>query len=183
MKPLVYVAWGLLVIVADLSVNGFDLVADPAGWVLILVGVGNLPARAPWRGQLTLIAGLGTAVSVALWFPGVDSALELPSGWLAWCDGLPQWIFTVLLCLSLARLARAAGDLKAEAWLHGGALATVVTSALVLVVVVVVNPATIVALVVLGLAAFVFVVVLLFVYAGRGWAAPDATVPVGAPRA
>lgn len=183
MKPLVYVAWGLLVIFADVSVDGFDLVADPAGWVLILVGVGNLPARTPWRGELTLLGALGTAVSVAMWFPGMGEALGLTSGWLAWLEGVPQWVLTVVLCLSLARLARAQGDLLAATWLHRGAIATVATAALLLVVLVVTTEVAIVALVVLGLAAFVFVVVLLFAYAGRGWAAPDSTAPAGAPPA
>ncbi len=70
MKPLQTVACGMVAIVVHLNVNGYDLVADPVGWLLVIRGVDRLPRRLPWRNPIQLFSALALAASVLLWFPG-----------------------------------------------------------------------------------------------------------------
>ena len=48
MKPLQSVAMGFVFIALYARWHGYDLYADPVGWVLVLLGVRRLPAGTPY---------------------------------------------------------------------------------------------------------------------------------------
>jgi len=68
-KPLQAVAMGLVIVLLSARVNGYDLLADPLGWVLVLIGLGSVPV--PQRGALRALATVSLVVSVVVWFPAV----------------------------------------------------------------------------------------------------------------
>jgi hypothetical protein len=76
--------WGLLVVILDLSINGFDLLADGVGYLIVAAGCGGLSSLSPrfstarklcfvlcalWLvgfavgGDLAVIYGLGTMIA------------------------------------------------------------------------------------------------------------------------
>lgn len=72
MTPLARVAWGFLVVVVDVRTDGFDLVPDPLGWVLVLAGLVPLAGRDPWFAAASAASAVGLLVSLpqALAEPG-----------------------------------------------------------------------------------------------------------------
>ena len=46
-KPLQAVAMGLVIVLLGATVSGYDLLADPVGWLLVLVGLATLPVPGP----------------------------------------------------------------------------------------------------------------------------------------
>jgi hypothetical protein len=102
--PLQKVAMGLVIVFLTASFGGYDALADPLGWLLVIAGL--LPLRDRWpegsHGPRTvLLAGLAAAVSVPEFFPVVQEQL-VPSG--RWALSLPQTLFCVVLCTALAAL-------------------------------------------------------------------------------
>lgn len=80
----------------------YDALADPFGWLLVVLGVRTLRSAdktfdASWWAALT--AG---AVSVPLWIPQLNHHLDDPSRWAL---SLPQLVFCFLLTRAAARLA------------------------------------------------------------------------------
>jgi hypothetical protein len=70
LRPLRLLFWGLVMVVADVRINGLDLVPDPVGWLVALVAAVRL---ARWhRGFLLGAAGsvLGLVVSLPDWVGG-----------------------------------------------------------------------------------------------------------------
>lgn len=65
------VAWGLLVVLLDLPLNGFDVLPDVAGWVLVVLGLWDLAQRQPLlrraRGA-AILATVCAATQFALFF-------------------------------------------------------------------------------------------------------------------
>lgn len=116
MRPLQSIAMGLVVIGLRAAFAGYDALPDPAGWVLVLLGVRGLPDDLPQRRDLTLLAVLAGVVSVPLWVPEVSDRLYDTHASLGWAANLPQLGFVILLCLVLARRAAADGDTGAAAW-------------------------------------------------------------------
>lgn len=47
LRPCRSMAWGLLVVVLDLRINGVDLVLDPVGWAMMAVAAGRLARAFP----------------------------------------------------------------------------------------------------------------------------------------
>lgn len=91
---------GLVIVVLRAPFGGFDALADPVGWGLVVAGL--LPLRGRLRqsgGTLLGCAALAGVVSVPLWLPAVDERLA-PSG--QWAASLPQTLFCLLLCVVLA---------------------------------------------------------------------------------
>jgi hypothetical protein len=97
--PLQKVGMGLVVVFLTASFGGYDALADPIGWLLVISGL--LTLRRVWpQGPSTLLwAGLAAAVSVPVFLPAVEERL-VPSG--RWALSLPQTIFCIVLCTALA---------------------------------------------------------------------------------
>ncbi len=99
MLPLQWVAAGLVLVVLDVFVGGFDVLADWLGWLLALGAV--LALRRPLGPGPAVAAAISLVVAVAGWVPGL---LEVEDSSLAWALSLPQAVFCVLLALRLAEL-------------------------------------------------------------------------------
>ena len=135
MKPFQSVAagWFFLLLVAD--AGGYDLYADPAGWLLILLGVRRLPVTFPFRDTLLWVGVLAGVVSVGLWLPQVGGRLDGAEPALAWAVNLPQFGWLALFCHAAATAATEGGDSRATAWFRTllvGAVAVIVLPVLVL---------------------------------------------------
>lgn len=114
MTPLQKVAMGEVIILVDTSVNGFDLVPDVLGWVLIVMGVAQLRDRLS-TSALVLLALVGGAVAVAELVPGLLTGLPESVGWLL---SLPQLAFDIVLCTEVAALVQQplAGRFRVLRW-------------------------------------------------------------------
>lgn len=174
MKPLQLTGLGFVLLVLETPVHGYDVYADPVGWVFVLLGLRALRRDFPHRGGLLCAGAVALVVSVPLWVPFVLDALDDADDSLAWTANLPRFGTTALLCFAFARAATDATDLRAAAWWRTLYLGTLVVIAL---------PVLIfggglhalddvagagVVLVPLG------ITVLLFVHSGREWAASAA---------
>ena len=115
MRPLQSIAMGLVIIVLD-TMSAYDVLPDPLGWVLVVLGVRGLPTDLPHRRALASVTLLAAAVSLPLWVPGVADALYDTHPSLLWAVNLPQLGFAGLLCFVLGRRAAAGGDTGAAAW-------------------------------------------------------------------
>lgn len=170
MLPLQSIAMGLLVVALSAPAGGYDVLADPLGWVLVLLGVARVPEG---RGLLLALAGLALVVATVLWFPAVRQPLVGGDPALTWGANLPQLAFTAALLWRLRADARAGGDVRAANWLR---------TTLVAVVVIGLAPAVVfgggqgdtaslaAATYIAAGFAIVLVIVLLFAYARREWA-------------
>lgn len=168
MKPLQSVAMGLVIVVLVARFGGYDALADPVGWLLVLWGVRRLPDRAP----LLALAVAALVVACVVWLPATQDLLERSDPSLRWAINLPQVLFCVVLCRQLAQLAAAAGDRHARAWLRTTMLSNV---ALALAPVLVFAAAADDLMDSVHAAAGVVVlllIVLLFAYASRQWVRP-----------
>lgn len=118
MKPLYGVALGLVVIALYAKAGDFDLLPDPLGWALVLVGLNVLTHRVELRFQGALwVAGLlALAAAVALTVPSVREWFEDAEPALAWAVDVPALGFCALLCAALAPAARAAKAIAAYGW-------------------------------------------------------------------
>ena len=161
---------GLVIVLLGVTVAGYDLLADPIGWLLVLVGLATLPV--PGRGALQALATLSLLVSAVVWFPAAREALNVTDLALAWAAGLPELVTLVLLAHRLARVAGDAGDHPARTWLQ---------TARTLLIVVALLPAVVLgggfetldaALGIVGSLVLLLLIVVLFRYSGRPWAQP-----------
>lgn len=172
MKPLLPIALGLVVIALRGDAGGYDVFADPVGWLFVLLGLRDL-AIAPRRlGTLRGLALLAGAISAALWFPAVADGIHETDPALTWAVNLPQVAFTAVLCLALAEQS-AESDATAARWLR---------TTMTLIVVVGVLPVLVFGAGVAALevwtyvgagAVLVLLIALLLTYAGRPWARVD----------
>lgn len=128
MKPLQLVATGYVVLAVYARLGGTDLVADPVGWLLVLLGVRRLPDPVS-RPVLVAGAVVGLLISVPLVVPDVAAAVEVEDPALAWAASLPSFGFLLLLLLHLLRSAAAADDSRAVTSMRLLAAATVVVAA------------------------------------------------------
>ena len=93
------VAMGLVVVLLDASYNGWDVLADPVGWALVLAGV--LPVAEQLGGRVTMTAVLAFVTSLVVYPPVVARTVDPSVGWAL---SLPHLAFVVVLCLALAAL-------------------------------------------------------------------------------
>ena len=121
---------GLLIVVMSARFHGFDALADPLGWLLVLLGLRDLPADLAHRSRLRTLAALAGVVSAVLWFPSVTDALYDRDASLGWAANLPQLVFTALLCHVLAARAATASDARAARWLAVSRTGTIVVGLL-----------------------------------------------------
>ncbi len=99
---------GLVIVVVDAQLAGFDAVPDILGWLLVLLGVRDLKAHLPNAGTLLGLAGLAAVVSLALVRPDLLDGAPESTGWLL---SLPQIVFGIVLSKSMAgKLARERPD-------------------------------------------------------------------------
>lgn len=176
MKPLPWIAMGLVIVALSAETGGFDLLADPVGWLLVLLGVqrfGRLPSATTWLTLLSLV------VSCFLWWPGVADGLADQDVSLVWVASVPELATVAVICAGLSRAAREAADRRADRWLRTATVLAVVTALAPLPVVAAGRDIEDVLL--LGLVTIVLVIVLLFRYASRPWAvvAVDQTSDAG----
>ena len=99
MTPLQSIAMGLVVVLVHAPFGGYDAVADPAGWLLVLLGLIRLRPRLAGAGGLVGVALLSLAVATATYPPQVREQLTDSGGWAL---SLPQLAFGYLLCTRLA---------------------------------------------------------------------------------
>ncbi|ANH37679.1 hypothetical protein I601_1237 [Nocardioides dokdonensis FR1436] len=116
MAPLSLVASGLLLVALVAPTGGYDVMADWAGWALVVAGLGRLPAETATRQRpvligLAVVAGLLAAV---LWFPQVSGSLGDADPSIAWALSLPQLLVTVLLAHELGVAAAVGQDAAAR---------------------------------------------------------------------
>lgn len=182
MKPLHAVALGLAVIAIYARAGDYDLLADPAGWLLVLAGLKLLTDRVdlPLAGLLWTVGLLALAASAALSVPPVRDWFEDADPALGWAVDAPALAFCGLLCHSLVPGARAAKEIAAYAWLQWTSIGFIVAVAAPVVVIGggvegLRGPAALVtALAQLSL------FVLCLMYSGREWAGASAEDPAGA---
>lgn len=180
MRPLQSVAMGLVVVVLSARFGGYDALADPLGWLLVLLGLHGLPVAVPHRTTLARLALLAGAVSAVLWFPAVTEDLYDTDASLGWAANLPQLAFTAVLCHALAAAAGAAGDDRAARRLRLLRTAVVVVGLLpVLVFGAGLSGLETTAYLAAGLVALGLIWVL-FAVSGRDWARPETAGPAPA---
>ena len=97
--PLQKVAMGLVIVVIEADMGGFDALPDVLGWVLVIAGVLDLRTVLAGFGTLLTLAALSAAVSAALLWPGLADSFTESTGWLL---SLPQLAFSIALCGSVA---------------------------------------------------------------------------------
>lgn len=157
---------GLVIVVLVARLGGYDALADPLGWLLVLWGVRRLADNTT---LLTLATG-ALLVACVVWFPATQDLLERSDPSLRWAINLPQVLFCIVLCRQLSELAEAADDRRARAWLR----TTLVFNAVLAVAPVLVFAAQaddVLASVYAAAGVVVLLlIVLLFAYARRPWA-------------
>lgn len=170
MKPLQWIAMGLLIIVLYARFGGYDVYVDPLGWLLVLLGTRELRDDLPRRSVVVRLAVLAAVVSVPLWLPVVTDLLDAADPALAWAANLPRFAYVALLCHTLAITAAEAGDRRAAGWLRIVRLGVMVVALLPVLVFGAglrdLGPTSALAAQVVSLV----VIWLLFTYSGRPWA-------------
>ncbi len=96
MKELQTLALGLVIVFVDVSTP--DWVADPIGWILVLVALAAVRDQLPDYRQVSLAGWTSLALSVVTWPEGSVAHLD---GWLELLFSLPTLAFCFLLCDSL----------------------------------------------------------------------------------
>ena len=99
MSSLQTVAMGLVIVFLDVGSGGWDWVADPVGWVLVLIGLTPVKERLPAYVGVAGAAWVCLAVSVLTLSPDSVDTIDPTLGWLF---SLPTIAFCFLLCDSLA---------------------------------------------------------------------------------
>lgn len=174
MRPLQSIAMGFVVIALTAPFAGYDALPDPLGWVLVLLGVRQLPADLERRRLLLALAGLAGLVAVPLWLPSVAEAVADTDPSLAWALTLPQLGFLGVLCHALAARATAAAHMPAARRFHLGTTLVVVVALLPVLVLGAGVDALATPAAVLAVGTVLFVVWQLFAWSGRTWAgAPE----------
>lgn len=116
MVPLHPVALGLVIIALVVDGRGWDLLPDPLGWLLVLVGTRALPATLRHRGALLTSAALALVVSAVVWPPAVAEQVSATDDSVAWALSLPQLAYLALLADAARYAARQAGVPGRAAW-------------------------------------------------------------------
>lgn len=102
MTPLQKVAMGLVIVVLNADLRGFDALPDALGWVLVILGLIDLRARLDSFTVLTTLAAIAGVVSAVVFWPSINDTVPASTGWLL---SLPQLAFCVILSGSLSGLS------------------------------------------------------------------------------
>jgi hypothetical protein len=120
--------WGFLIVLIDIRINGFDLLVDLAGFILIVIGLGELASRNPMFGRARPYAIVLLVLSALDLFTRTSggSGLQLfGSVGVAFAYLIALSIVNLLLiyfiCKGIGEMARAAGavdlaDLSVTRW-------------------------------------------------------------------
>lgn len=130
MKPLQSIAMGLVIIALTARFGAYDALADPVGWLLVLLGVSRLPESIGARRGLLATAGLALIVSAVVWWPPAQDFLDVRDESLRWAANLPQIGFVAWLCHALASTAAASGEVRESRWLRTAMVLTIVVGLL-----------------------------------------------------
>jgi hypothetical protein len=107
-----YLAMGLVIVFLRADFGGYDALADPVGWGLVIWSLWGLRGRLANTDVLLWVATVALVASAATWPPAVSDRLT-PSG--QWGVSLPQIGFCLVLCGSLATWARSTAASPADA--------------------------------------------------------------------
>jgi uncharacterized membrane protein len=169
-RPLQSIGLGLVLVVLDASAGdpALDLVPDPVGWVLVLLGVRRLPAHVGHQRLLQGAATVAGLVSLALWIPPLAGQVRGLDESMRWVLDLATPGFVLLLAVALSRAT--GDDRPARTWWQ----AVAVGGALTMLLPPVVYGAGAVGLalpaVVVAVGTLVAAAVLCFTHAARPWA-------------
>jgi hypothetical protein len=123
-RPLHAVALGLVVVAIYARAGEYDLLPDPIGWLLVLLGLKALTSRVdvPLQGIAWVLGALAVLASAALSVPDVFDWFEDADPALRWAMDVPALAFCAVLCHGLAQTARAARATAAAAWFQWTAI-------------------------------------------------------------
>lgn len=126
MQSLRTVATGLVVVFLAVVADGYDLLADPLGWILVLVGLAPLHEVLPRHRAVTAAALLSLVVSVLTWVPdwAAGRAVRTDES-LGWLVSLPALAFAYLLADALSTRLAAPWTVRFAALKWGFLLAAV----------------------------------------------------------
>jgi hypothetical protein len=185
-KPLQWIGVGLLVVGVHASINDYDLLVDPLGWLLALVGVRRLAAARdlPLAGGLTVMGVIALLCSIPLWWPTTLRQLDHGDPGLLWGVGLAELVFQLLLCRAFSLLAREARADGVQLWMaicQGGLVLGIGAPVAYFAA----HQDWLNGVAAFGQIVQLLVIILCFVYAGRPWAGatppPDADDVTGTP--
>jgi hypothetical protein len=97
---------GLLIVVCDLRVDGFDLISDPIGWILVLVALLGLTRLHVGFVLAAAAAGLGTLV-------GCGAVLDEPGVMLRELESIAMTGVVFGTCTAVVALAASSRDRSA----------------------------------------------------------------------
>ncbi len=176
-----WAAWGLLVVVLDLPLLGWDVLPDVVGYIWLFIGLAGGPALHPGFARARAAALVGVPAAVITGTPLTDASI--PIEWTGAFVGIAVNVVVLHQLVTAVRdLDPAEGDSDHRRWANGIRVAAPVAGGLQLVGLVGIT--TVLALLyVLGLLALVVVgiiaVVLLHRVNRAGWLAPGATAATG----
>lgn len=101
MTPLQKIAMGLVIVIIDPDIAGYDAVPDVLGWLLVVLGLIDLRERLSGFAALVVLAVVSGGVSLLLLLPSAMGALDESTGWYL---SLPYLVFCIVLCGSVASL-------------------------------------------------------------------------------
>jgi hypothetical protein len=127
-----WAAWGLLVVVLDLPLRGWDVLPDLVGYAWLLIGLAGGAALHPGLARARAAALVGIPVSLITGTP-----LFLDQQGIAWGGLFSEILLTVVILHQLATAIRdldpAVGDSDQRRWANGIRIAAPVAGGLELV--------------------------------------------------
>jgi len=117
-KPLQWIGFGLAVVGVKAVVGSYDILADPMGWLLVLLGVRRLATavRLPAATALGYLGVLAFLCSIPLWWPSTGDRIQHGDPAALWGIGLAELLFSAVLCHALATLAQRARSTSGVVW-------------------------------------------------------------------
>jgi hypothetical protein len=105
--PLQKIAMGLVIVVVQARFGGWDALADPLGWLLVIAGVRATRGHLRHQGTAFMLALLALLVAVVTYPPSVTDGMDPAEVWLL---NLPQVAFESVLAFDIAEV------LPADRW-------------------------------------------------------------------
>lgn len=125
MPPFLKLFWGFLIVLIDIRINGFDLLIDLVGYLLVVIGLGELARRNPMFGRARPFAFVLMMLSVFEFFTvqRIDETTPdvglFGSTALAVVFSIALLVINLLLvfyiCRGIAEMAGAGSDLAERA--------------------------------------------------------------------